>query len=545
MKLNKIEKLKRQLSPYDFGAKLEKLDLNALDEAQRFYLKNYGIYNIKLRPESFMLRLRISAGRIIPEKLLFIARLARRYGLSTLITARAQLELHGLHSGNVLVVWQALRDEGITTLQTLTDNFRNIVTDPLDGLQPGSRIEVYPLIEQMQALILGKEEWMGMLPRKCNTAICGSEETPQSFMHNDIFFALAQKEGCYGFNLYLGGKNSEAARDADIFVAPEDVVAMFEAVGNAFKTYGLRASRSKARLFHLLEEIGMDEFRGKIALFYPHTLQTKGTFMLKKRPPTDTIRLYDGTLAQCLRSRFGEIDPGMLEEAANIAQRESLQVRLGIDQNLYLCGLKEMKRFAPVEGACDVQACAGSRYCALSLWEVKSETSYLPLDLIEKYHIRVGFSGCLKGCGHHQHADIGLIGLRTNLFGPTQKAARVFLGALYSGEVAQSARLLYYVVPLEHLDALMRVIIAEFESSGREDFELFTKEVLSRYSDAFLTLWFLAKLTLEKEIVLRGEEEALRESLQRDLPLSLSRNAEDDTETVRQMMHILWDTPSL
>ncbi len=544
MKLNKIERLKVQLSPYDFRARLSQLDLHALDEAERFYLKNYGIYNIKLRPEAFMIRLRIPAGRIETQKLRFITTLAQQHALEVLITVRAQLELHGLTAENVLQVWDALYDAGISTLQTLTDNLRNIVTDPLDGLTETSVIETGPIIMQMQRRFLDKPEWMGMLPRKCNTALCGMRETPHAFMHNDICFMLAQKEGRYGFNLYLGGKNSEAAQDADIFVQPEAVPDLFKAVAQAYKHHGLRASRSKARLWHLLQEIGMVAFREKIAEYYLHALHPKGDFsVVKQSAPSEWSELRDGTHAQCIRSRFGAVDIGLLEAAVTRAEHEGLEIRLGIDQNLYLCGVRERNDVKQVTGACDITACAGSRYCALSLWDIKSETDYLPRDLIEKYHIRVGFSGCLKGCGRHMHADIGLVGLRTNLFGPVQKAARVFLGALWSGEAAAPARLLYYVVPLEHLDALVRAIIAEYIASGEADFERFSRNVLRKYREPFLTLWFLAKLYLREEIVLGESEASLYAQLREHPGFPQLQDDADYMETIRTLMHALWDSP--
>ena len=57
---------------------------------------------------------------------------------------------------------------------------------------------------------------------------------------------------------------------------------------------------------------------------------------------------------------------------------------------------------------------------------------------MEKHGIKVGFSGCMKGCGRHKHADIGIVGLRSNKFGENDKAARIFL----SGEYAYGKKLL-------------------------------------------------------------------------------------------------------
>ncbi|WP_295421846.1 nitrite/sulfite reductase, partial [Sulfurovum sp.] len=433
MKPNKIERVKTHLAPYDFRSKINSLDLTDLDEEKRFYLKNYGIYNIKLTPEKFMLRIRIAGGRITQHTLQYITMLAKRYDLELLITARAQLELHGLHAKNVLAVWKLLEKENITTLQTLTDNFRNIVTDPYDGAEESSRIETFPLVTQMQDLFLDRQEWMGRLPRKFNTAICGTQKSSMHFFSNDLFFALAKKDEKLGFNLYLGGKNSEVAQDADVFVTAQNVPFMFEAVGRTYMKYGLRGTRSKNRLFHLLEETGVEAFVEHLAEFYPEEIMKKGELLIEKETSAAYKRLKDGTYGYCYQSRFGKLSVDALIELLEYAKKEALEIRIGPDQNLYLLGLKEKNvPFKTIQGASNVTACAGSHYCALSLWDIKSDISYLPLEKIDRYNIQVGFSGCLKGCGRHHHVDIGLVGLRTNSFGETQKAARVYLGGEYS-----------------------------------------------------------------------------------------------------------------
>ena len=73
IKLNKIERLKAKKQASEYRSELALVEWNNLDEEQRFYLKNFGIYNIKLRPESFMIRIRIDAGHIAFETLKKIA----------------------------------------------------------------------------------------------------------------------------------------------------------------------------------------------------------------------------------------------------------------------------------------------------------------------------------------------------------------------------------------------------------------------------------------------------------------------------------------
>ena len=542
MKYNKIERLKSECTPYDFRERLFSLDMENLSESDRFYLKNYGIYNIKLMPEKFMLRIRVAGGRIERKQLSAITAIAKAYSLELLLTARAQMELHELTAFNVLEVWQKLQEANITTLQTLTDNFRNIVTDPYDGVSKENCVEVYPLIEQMQALFLDKEEWMGMLPRKFNVAICGTAVTSMHFFGNDLYFTLAQQEEVWGFNLYLGGKNSEVAQPSGLFVLPHEVPAMFEAVAKAYRAYGLRGSRAKTRLFYLLEEIGMGAFVEKVTFFYPHDIREEGSVEHRKGHPSSVQLLKDGTFGLCYQTRFGKIDIGSLEEILAYAKTHELQLRLGVDQNIYLLGMKEKTfPFRSVHGASHITACAGSSYCALSLWDIKSETAYLPLEKIEAHNIQIGFSGCLKGCGRHHHSDIGLVGLRTNLFGETQKAARIFLGGEYTSGKA-TARLLFYAVPLPHLSRLIEVIIEEFEVSREKDFERFSRCYLNPHSSNFVTLWFLAKLYLDEEIQLEIlPEKMLYAKLLKHTGFPGFEDDENYLESIKVMMHSLWD----
>ena len=55
-KFNKIERLKQTLHPNDYRKRLETLNWEQIEESDRFYLKNFGIYNIKLRPELFYVK---------------------------------------------------------------------------------------------------------------------------------------------------------------------------------------------------------------------------------------------------------------------------------------------------------------------------------------------------------------------------------------------------------------------------------------------------------------------------------------------------------
>ncbi len=514
MKLNKIEKLKLKLKPYEYYERIERLDISSLSEEDRFYLKNFGIYNTKLTPDKFMLRIRIAAGRIDTYSLEKILNEAKKHGAKIILTARSQIELHDLSLESVIKIHKNLSSNSITSFGTLSDNVRNIVTDPLDGVGEESFFEVYPLVVKMQESVYRDLSFLGSIPRKFNTAISANSKNIRSFFANDCYFALAKKGERIGFNLYLGGKNLDMAKDADIFVEREDAVCLFEAVVRAYDKYGLRESRTKARLYHLIEAIGMEDFKEKIKEFYKKDFQTKGELVSEKYESlnSDYFPLKDGTFAYRFKTFFGEIREEIFRDILEFAKERDLEIRLGVDQNIYILGLKE-KSF-PIKSLSENQnilACAGSRYCIFSLFDIKKEASKLILDKINALDIKVGYSGCLKGCGRHILADIGFVGIRTRLFGKLEHGVRFYLGGLYTeGEAA--ARLIYWAVPLRKLNEMIEVVLDEFENSPFRDFEEFSKEVLNSYSSEFLAFWFLYKMkSFEKVYLKKSEEEFLKE----------------------------------
>lgn len=501
-KLNKRERYKAELSPYAYYPRIETLDFKAISEGDGFYLQDFGIFNTPIDEEEYALRLRITAGRITSSQLRAIAEIAKEHRLDIILTARAGMQLHGLSADNILSVFKQINALGISTWQTFGDNVRNIVTDVYDGRGRHSTIETYPLIMQMEEYFLKTPHLVGMLPRRISVGISGTRANVTSFFANDLYFALAQKGGSFGFNVYMGGKNSEVARDADIFLLQDEVSAFFSAFVEAFNKHGLRFTRTRTRLFHLLESIGLETFKEHIFHEYRQPWQNSGKPVSEKARFSQVEQLRDGTYGFCYETDFGRMKGEELIQIASFAEMHGAQVRLSTDHNIYLLGLPDPSTpFNNLKERATVVACAGSGYCPYSFWNIKDEASLLPLHAIKKHRIQVGISGCPKGCGRHQHSDIGLIGLRTNKFGDADKGARIYLGAEHS-DGASVGREIFEMVPLEHISPLLERIIDEYEHSGLEPFETFCAEVLNRYSEPFLSLWFLAKLETGLEVFL-------------------------------------------
>jgi len=492
-KLNKREKYKARLRPFDYFKQFESLDFDNLGEGDRFYLQDFGIFTTDFLEDEFTMRIRVAAGRLTCEQFAHIADVVEEYDLTIIVTARGGLQLHDLESHNVLEIWKKLNSQGLTTWQSFGDNIRNIVSNIYDGRGKYNEIEAYPIVMQMQDYIVKNPRYAGMLPRRVSVAVSGNRASVTSFFANDLYFALAKKGDIFGFNVYMGGKNTEIAQDANIFLQKDEVFDFFKAFVETFYKHGSRFTRAKTRLFYLIEDIGLEKLKEYIQNEYKKPFENGGELQLEKVVFSQNELLKDGTYSYRYQTDFGRLNAQEMKELSTYALDNNVEIRLGIDQNIYLFGLKEKGApFKAPKKSATIIACAGN-LCPYSFWSIKNETQYLPLEKISEHGITVGFSGCAKGCGRHYHTDIGLIGLKTNNFGDTEGGARVFLGAVHTDGVSVG-RMIFSMVPLVHLNETLSLVIKIFEKSGYKNFEEFAYFILNKYSSEFLALWFLANL---------------------------------------------------
>ncbi|MCD6319986.1 MAG: nitrite/sulfite reductase, partial [Candidatus Desulfofervidaceae bacterium] len=105
-KLNKRERYKAQLRPFDYFPELETLDFENLGEGDRYYLQDFGIFNADFAEEDFTLRLRLPAGRLNAVQFQELAEILTTHDLHMIMTARAGLQIFGLEADNILSVFK-------------------------------------------------------------------------------------------------------------------------------------------------------------------------------------------------------------------------------------------------------------------------------------------------------------------------------------------------------------------------------------------------------------------------------------------------------
>jgi ferredoxin-nitrite reductase len=499
-KINKIEKIKNLSAPMAVYERLESICEKGYDaitaEERGVFLKYFGIFD--KGGDSFMLRIRIPGGRLLSEQAAMIGRLSKEYGSDYIdITTRQQIELRYLKTNDLCRILCSLDEVGVTTFQTGIDNFRNIVTSSLDGLSEGSLIETFPLIQELQSIFLKKEEWIGSLPRKFNTAILGATHNDCNIYGHDCCFILAQKGEKLGFNLYLGGKVGVQAQCADIFVEPDQVQEIFLSVIKLFKTYGFRDNRNKNRLHFLLEAVGMRTFREAIVAESGLSLECAGASLVEGAISVNNqaeTALQDGKKAILLTIPSGIFSGSDLIDAAQAVQEANGEIRLSVEQSLYLIvdqhfaitAMPIYQKYHPYHSIFFQHqiACAGTQTCSFGVIPNKPDAialaEYLTQEVpIQNGKIRMYWSACPKGCGIHGIADIGFEGCKAKDHeGNSVHGVHIYLGGKATRE-AKEARILYKSLPLSQAKRRVKGLV-ELYSKERMEHETF-EEFDSRF----------------------------------------------------------------
>ena len=527
-RLNKIEKLKQQHSPKEAWEKLEyyaEKGFSSIPEHDlTYFFKCFGIFYRPATPERFMLRVRIPGGKLSYHQAKKLGEVAKSYGKNYIdLTTRMQVELRYLRIEDIPVVLKELESVGITTFQTGVDNFRNIVQDPLDGVAYDNVIETWDILQKIQDIFLKKEEWICKLPRKFNISINGSFSNRCNVYGHDACFVLAEKDGIFGFNVYLGGKVGAVAKPAGIFLLGDEVPLFFEALAKIFKKYGFKDSRNKNRLKYMIDAVGMDEIVDAVKYEAGRDFQKAGRTLTEMEggEKTGKIQLKDGTFAMHMVVPSGIFSGTAMIEVAE-ASREfgNGEIRLTVSQNLYILGVKPeniekllnqpvYQNYKNVNSPYfnDVIACAGTEHCPFGVIPNKPDAIKVAEYLTEKYplspsdaKIRIYWSACQKGCGIHGNGDIGFVGVKFKKAGETVVGVDMYYGGTMQGE-SEEGKLLLKSIPLSQVQFYVEELIKEYIrlKKPKESFEKFYKRVLSKLSKQALAFLIQFNNFVKKE----------------------------------------------
>ncbi len=534
-KINKVETTKSLKHAMDVYERLEDIAKAGYDglqsEDSAYFLKCFGLFD---KGEDFMLRVRIPAGQLTNDQAIRVGEVAKKYGNDYIdITTRMQVELRYLQIEDIASVLQSLQEVGISTFQTGADNPRNIVTDPLDGIAYDNIIETMPIIERLQEIIGENPDWISVLPRKFNTGIIGSLSNSCNIFGHDCCFVLAQKDGVFGFNIYLGARVGVQAIDADLFVQIDEVEIFFKSLLNIFRDYGYRDNRNKNRLIFLIRDVGIanlidaikDEAKIEFAPAGVTMVQSQSTALGSNR-----VLGRDGNFSYKIIVPSGIFTGSdMIEVAKEAKEFGSGDIRLTYDQNLYILGIPSSDIDTLIESDIsqkyqkynnpyfhDMIACAGTKTCNFGVIPNKADAiemaEFLNNELpLESATVRMNWSACPKGCGVHGIADIGFEGCKAkDSDGTRVDGVHIYLGGKIT-RVAKEAHTLHKALPIVEAKHHIKYLLKTYQDFRQraETYEAFDDRFLStNYS--FQALGFYTKINY-----------ILNDKLELDIPFGL------------------------
>ena len=537
-KVNKVETTKALKMPMDVHGKLSEIAAAGYavlaQEDSKYFLKCFGLFD---KGEDFMLRVRVPGGQLTYEQAICIGEVAKLYANDYIdLTTRMQIELRYIQIADIAKVLSALKEGGLSTFQTGVDNPRNIVTDPLDGIAYDCVIPSMPLINKMQEVFIENPEWISALPRKFNTAILGSLSNSCNIFGHDCNFVLAQKDGVFGFNIYLGARVGMQAQDANVFVTEEEVPTFFKALLTVFKNYGYRDSRTKNRLIFLLNDVGIDNFIDAVKKEASLDFDTAGITMVQSQNialGANKVLGRDGNFNYKVIVPSGIFSgTNMIAVAVAAKAHGTGDTRLTYDQNLYIINVAR-ENLSALESSeiithyaefnnlyfRDMIACAGTLTCNFGVIPNKPDAiemaHFLNSEIaIENAAVRMNWSACPKGCGIHGIADIGFEGTKAkDSEGNRVDGVHLFLGGKITRE-AQESHILHKSLPITEAKHHVKYLLKTYATHKQraETYEAFDDRFLSQ-NYSFQALAFFTKINyvlndkLDLDIMLELEAE--------------------------------------
>jgi len=381
----------------------------------------------KRTPGQFMMRLKVPNGIIDSDQLRFFADMVEPYGPEKGvidITTRQNIQLRGVKIEDAPTIIDGLHERNLTSFQSALDSVRNMVGNPLAGIDENEMIDTREICNALNDLVSldpvtntrGNPAW-GNLPRKFNIAVSGGRDDFAHTHINDIGLqpCVHGETGEMGFNVVLGGymsiKRVAESVDSNMWIPADrnSVVTFAEAILRVFRDESERKDRQKARLMWLVEKYGVEEFKAKIV--EEVNSYDRGVVVDDFQPrPTESYerRELTGIHKQPQRGKVrvgvhiptGRLSVEESRQLADLADKYSGgEIRLTVEQNAILPNVSERAVKKLLKEEClgpdsrlgvnvgmiegNVVSCTGAEFCGLALIETKANAENISKKLEE------------------------------------------------------------------------------------------------------------------------------------------------------------------
>ena len=482
----------------------------------------FGVYEQR-EAGTFMLRIRLAAGGLLPHQMRALARVSKTYGNGILhLTTRQDIQVHRVSLDAIHPALMSLYEAGLSAKGGGGNTVRNITACYDAGVCRDEVFDVTPyalaLTEQLLADPLSFQ-----LPRKYKIAFSGCGRDCSGATVNDLGFIAKRRDGTLGFAVHAGGGMGAQSRVADLleeFVPASEAYLVAEAVKRVFDQHGNRKNKHKARLRFLIDRIGFDAFR---QLYESQLTELQGASLahptIRPLPEPDppagkddlsptapaagfedwrkknvTPQKQEGHYTIQLPLVLGDIEADDLNTLAGIVETYGERMlRTEQHQNAFIRWVPE-SQLAELHAELvqiglatsqppilrDMVACAGASTCQLGIClsrdlatAIVDGLSRADLDLQGLGNLKLQISGCPNSCGRHPIAQIGFFGAARRVSGRLAPHYVVVLdGKVEEGHTRLAER--RGTIPARNVPAFLKDFLAAFtESAQHPDFEGF------------------------------------------------------------------------
>jgi sulfite reductase (ferredoxin) len=391
-----------------------------------------------IEAEYFMMRVRCDGGALTVDQLRTLGELSTQYARDTAdISDRENLQMHWVRIEDVPEIWRRLEGVGLQTTEACGDCPRVVLGSPLAGESLDEVLDASPAVREIVRRYIGKPEYAN-LPRKYKTAISGLQDVCHEV--NDVaFIGVDHPVHGPGLDVWVGGglsTNPMLGQRLGAWVPLDEVPDVWEAITSAFRDYGYRRLRSKARLKFLIKDWGVEKFREVVEQQYLKRPLIDGPAPTPPVHPIDHVgvqKLKNGRNAVGVAPIAGRVSGTILSAVADIAEKAgSNRVRFTPYQKLIVLDVPDDKLDEVVGGLealglpsqpshwrRNLMACTGIEFCKLSFAETRKRSQELVPELEQRLEdinaqlevpITVNINGCPNSCARIQVADIGFKG---------------------------------------------------------------------------------------------------------------------------------------
>ena len=367
-----------------------------------------------LRPmrsgDGLLVRVRPHAGAFTLSALHVIANVAARFGSGEIdLTNRGNLQLRGVSDDSYDAAIAALRAAGLIDESAQIEAVRNVIVDPLSGIDP-ARSDVRALAATFEGMLVDDAR-LWALPGKFGVGFSGTSEPRVGGRATDIMIASDSDR----FAVFLDG-----ATDVSCTVSKSDVLGAVQRLALAF--LGFAANNPSVR--RMRDAVAA---RGAAMIFATAELRATSSPVEERIDPPPPVGLQvrgEQVFGVGIGLPFGRIVADQLDRLCEAAAAAKLNDVFTSPQRILVFPVNDQARAGALMKVADdiglitvrsdvrlaMDVCPGSPGCKNATTDTRGDAQRLVDGLngsLSGYTVHV--SGCEKGCARRSAADFTLV----------------------------------------------------------------------------------------------------------------------------------------